>query len=188
MNPQQLKRLSRTLAYALRHNPAEFGLAPDADGWVAIDDLLAALHRHPRWQYVSRADLHAVIDTAEKPRYQIDGDNIRARHGHSLTQKVTYPTVTPPNVLYHGTTDRALPLILESGLKPMRRQYVHYAMEVAMALDVGDRHQGTPVLLKVDARAAHQDGIAFYNPSAAIWLSDALPPRYLMIVENPSSE
>jgi putative RNA 2'-phosphotransferase len=42
---QKLVQLSRTMSYALRHNPADFGLTLDAEGWVPVQDLLTALHR-----------------------------------------------------------------------------------------------------------------------------------------------
>ena len=43
-------RLSKRLSRHLRHAPEEIGLRLDAQGWVDLDDLLAALQ-------VSRADV-----------------------------------------------------------------------------------------------------------------------------------
>jgi putative RNA 2'-phosphotransferase len=36
------KQLSKTLAHALRHAPEEYNLTLDPEGWVGLDDLLAA--------------------------------------------------------------------------------------------------------------------------------------------------
>jgi len=35
--------LSKTMAYALRHDPDAYGLILDESGWVPIDELLQAL-------------------------------------------------------------------------------------------------------------------------------------------------
>lgn len=37
-----LNHVSRFMPYALRHNPSEFGLEIDGEGYVRTDELLAA--------------------------------------------------------------------------------------------------------------------------------------------------
>lgn len=39
-------KLSKTISYALRHRPEEFGLKLDSGGWVNISDLISALKSH----------------------------------------------------------------------------------------------------------------------------------------------
>ena len=41
MTHQQTK-ISKTISYALRHRPDEFGLKLDVEGWVPINDLTKA--------------------------------------------------------------------------------------------------------------------------------------------------
>nr|WP_200883109.1 RNA 2'-phosphotransferase [Massilia sp. BSC265] len=49
-------------------------------------------------------------------------------------------------------------------------------METAIA--VGRRH-GQPLVLAVDAGAMHAAGFRFYRSENGVWLTDAVPPRYL---------
>ena len=85
----------------------------------------------------------------------------------------------PPEILFHGTTDRAIDLIMADGLKPMSRQYVHLSVDTATARQVGSRKGGTLVILQVAALHAHQNGVQFYEGNNAVWLADSVPPAYL---------
>ncbi|CAM3508709.1 putative RNA 2'-phosphotransferase [Saccharibacillus brassicae] len=102
---------------------------------------------------------------------------IRARYGHSY-EKLAYPQGTPPETLYHGTNRRALPAILEHGLLPMGRRYVHLSAETHFAALAGQR-RGKLVLLTVDTAAASQSGIAFYDAGSGVWLAERVPADVL---------
>ncbi len=74
-----LVQLSKTMAYALRHQPTQFGLTLDEEGWVEIDDLLAALRRHRRdWHDIRAEDFAEVIAQSDKQRYEMRYGKIRA--------------------------------------------------------------------------------------------------------------
>ncbi len=83
--------------------------------------------------------------------------------------RVAFEPACPPAVLYHGTARRFLPSIMEEGLRPMSRQYVHLSADTDMARQVGSRHdrRDPPAILRVDAAAAHADGVAFYPTSGS---------------------
>ena len=174
-------RLSRTVSHALRHDPARYGLTLDADGWAGVGDLLAALRRQRSgWARLDRSDLERMIARSDKPRFELTGDRIRARYGHSLPGKVPRLREPPPPLLYHGTTPEAAPRILAEGLRPMGRQYVHLSTDERTAREVGRRRTRRPVVLAVRAGAAHAAGVPFYRGEAGIWLADHVPPDVLM--------
>ena len=82
-----LVRLSKTIAHALRHKPEDYGLTLDAEGWVAVDDLLAALQkRFGARRAVSRADIETIMTESEKQRFEIRDSRIRAFYGHSYAR------------------------------------------------------------------------------------------------------
>jgi putative RNA 2'-phosphotransferase len=66
----------------------------------------------------------------------------------------------------------------------MSRQYVHFAADVDMAIDVGARRKGQTVLLTIRAGDAHRAGVIFYRSSEAVWLADALPPQFIIVPEE----
>ncbi|MBO0879435.1 MAG: RNA 2'-phosphotransferase, partial [Mycobacterium sp.] len=101
--------LSKVLAHALRHEPWRYELELDDNGWVDIDQVLDAMRQErPQWTGLERADLATVIATSAKKRYEIDGDRIRASYGHSVPGRLARTPAIPPEVLFHGTTRRAL--------------------------------------------------------------------------------
>lgn len=174
------ERLSRLVSHALRHEPGRYGLELDAEGWVPVARLLAAVRqRGPQWSTVDRGDLEAMVATSAKRRHEIDGDRIRARYGHSVPGRVTRPAAEPPAVLFHGTSPRAWAVIRDEGLRPMGRQYVHLSADVASAEQVGRRRAASPVVLVVDAARAHASGVRFRQGNEAVWLADEVPPDYL---------
>jgi putative RNA 2'-phosphotransferase len=176
--PRDLKSLSKVMALVLRHQPERFGVTLDPEGYVSLEELLVAVDRMRPG--TSRADLVAVVEGLEpaKRRFTISGDSIRANYGHSLRARVSHEEATPPAVLYHGTWEGAVNVILERGLLPMGRQYVHLTTNRDLARRIGSRH-GKPVVVCVDARRAHDGGVRFYRANDSFWLVDTLPPGYL---------
>ncbi|HZO75475.1 MAG TPA: RNA 2'-phosphotransferase [Ktedonobacteraceae bacterium] len=176
---QDLVQLSRTLAYALRHDPASFGITLDEEGWVLVQDLLAALRRRSAWRNVQEEDFAAVIAQSDKKRYEMQDGKIRAYYGHSVAQKMKREAATPPAILFHGTTGEAAEAIKLDGLRAMNRQYVHLSADRATAWQVALRRTRKPVILEVSALQAHQDGIKFYLGNDMVWLADYVPNEYI---------
>ena len=162
----------------LRHAPDKIGIRLSDDGWVDVDELLAALRAHG--MRVSRPQLDRVVAENDKRRFAFDetGTRIRASQGHSVAVDLGLPPATPPDVLYHGTVARFLPAIEHEGLRPMSRQHVHLSATLATAVTVGSR-RGKPVVLHVDAAAMAADGHVFHVSENGVWLTDRVPAQYL---------
>ena len=175
--PKQLKSLSKFMSLILRHKPEDFGVVLDPEGWTGIDELLEAMNRE---RPVTRAQLEDVVQQVEpdKQRFSIEGEEIRANYGHSLAGKITHEAAAPPELLFHGTNTRVLETILEGGLEPMSRQYVHLTPNGELASRVGGR-RGKPVLVTVEAGRAHAAGVVFYRANHAFWLTDRVPAEFL---------
>src|SRR5690242_11033301 len=177
---QKLVQLSRTISYALRHNPAEFGLTLDAEGWVTVEDLLAALRkRSSKWNSLRVDDLTRMIAQSEKQRFDMRDGKIRAFYGHSVELKMQHESAVPPALLYHGTTPQAAKIIRSEGLKPMERQYVHLSADEETARQVALRRTQHPVILHIDTLAASQQGIVFYLGNDKVWLADHIPSTFI---------
>jgi putative RNA 2'-phosphotransferase len=177
-----LVAISKRLSYVLRHRPDSVGLTLDPFGWVAVDDLLAALAAHG--PPVTRAELDAVVAGNDKRRFAVetgpDGrDRIRASQGHSVPVDLGLAPIAPPPVLYHGTSAAAVASIRAEGLRKGSRHHVHLSGERATARRVGARRRGAVVILEVDAAAMAVDGYRFYRSANGVWLTDHVPPGYL---------
>lgn len=175
--------LSKEVSYALRHAPWEYELELDSEGFVPVDQLLVALNEGSNWERpIVVDDLEEIIRTSDKRRHEIVGDRIRALYGHTTPEKIAKKAAEPPSVLYHGTARRFLDAILQEGLKPMSRQYVHLSVDMDTARRVGSRRDAKPVILRVDSELATEDGLGFYVGNDKVWLADEVPAKYLRVL------
>ena len=175
-------KLSKEVSYALRHAPWEYELELDEKGFVHIEQLLFALNERNEYdRAVTANDLVYIIEHSDKKRHEICGDKIRALYGHSVPMHISKETVTPPEVLYHGTTHKAADHIIKEGLLPMGRQYVHLSVDRETAVAVGKRRDKDPVILIIDAKRAFENGIKFYCGNDKVILADIIPDKYIRI-------
>ncbi|MGL4619275.1 RNA 2'-phosphotransferase [Chroococcidiopsis sp.] len=181
MDKTRQVKISKYLSKHLRHTPERLGLTLAPGGWVSVDELLAACAAH---QFsLTRTELEEVVATSDKQRFSFDETKtrIRANQGHSVAVDLQLEPQTPPDVLYHGTGERSVSAILESGLLKMSRHHVHLSQEIETARKVGMRH-GRPAIFTVDAAAMHQAGFSFYCSDNGVWLVDRVPPQYLTAI------
>ncbi len=178
--------ISRLLSLILRHEPEAFGLALDDQGWVGVEELLAACRT--RGEGISYEELKAVVAENDKKRFALSPDcrRIRASQGHSVRVDLELVPIEPPECLYHGTVNRFVNAIRREGLLPRTRQYVHLSADKATAGKVGQR-RGEPVILAVEAGRMHRDGLRFYLSANGVWLADHVPARYIRYPETPGA-
>ncbi|MFJ5774715.1 RNA 2'-phosphotransferase [Streptomyces sp. NPDC093094] len=180
MDERRTVKVSKYLSKHLRHQPERIGLTLDEGGWVEIDALMAAAAAHG-FRF-TREELDQVVATNDKKRFAVEGTRIRASQGHSVEVDLGLPPATPPPYLYHGTVAARLEAIRDEGLRPMNRHDVHLSSDRETATRVGAR-RGRPVVLSVDAGAMHRDGHVFHMSANGVWLTKAVPPRYLRFPE-----
>ncbi|KOG84782.1 MULTISPECIES: RNA 2'-phosphotransferase [Streptomyces] len=182
MDERRTVKVSTYLSKHLRHQPERIGLTLDRNGWVAVDELLAAAARHGF--ALSRAELDHAVAVNDKRRFTVEGgvggDRIRANQGHTVPVDLDLPPAEPPAYLYHGTVSHALDAIRTEGLRPMARHHVHLSPDRETATRVGAR-RGRPVVLAVDAGVMHRAGHVFRVSANGVWLTDAVPPEFLRL-------
>ena len=131
------ERFSRWVAFVLRHHPERYGLTVDRHGYVSLDGLLhAATRRYPDQPL---RGLRELIEEQGRGRFQVNGDQVRARYGHSIPVEPVGEPVIPPPTLYHGTDSDQREGVLAVGLQPVSRRMVHLSETVEEALSVAGR-------------------------------------------------
>lgn len=172
---QDLKTLSKMLSYLLRHNPGSIGLTLDPQGWALIDDILQKSEHS-----VTRAQILEVVILSDKQRFALsDGaTRIRANQGHSFAVDLGLTPKTPPDILYHGTSEASLPFIMQQGLLRQERQHVHLSSDQETARTVGARY-GKPVVLIISSGEMFLDNYVFYQSQNGVWLTQHVMPKYL---------
>ncbi len=170
---------SRFLSLVLRHKPEAAGISLDEHGWANVDELVAGISMQ---RMFSMQMLEEIVATDAKERYSFNENHtrIRANQGHSIPVDIKLEISEPPAVLYHGTATKYMDAIRDEGLIAKSRLYVHLSPDYETAIKVGKRH-GNPVVLKVNAKAMTDDGFAFCLSANNVWLTEKVPPEYLLI-------
>ena len=174
MDRKRRVRLSKLMSYILSHNPWKFDLKPDEYGFVFIEDLLKAISQVYSW--VTEENIKEVIAGDEKERFEIRGDRIRARYGHSYEVEINHEEDRSSKILYHGTAARNLEKILREGIKPMRRQFVHLSTDRKIAVETARRHDENIVIFEIDAECLRKKGYKIYVAGKFVRIVKYVPP------------
>ncbi len=173
------KDTSKSLSWLLRHGANEAGLAMDAAGFAAVDDVLRVLR-------ISRAALDDAVADNNKSRFTVTtgpaGDRIRAVQGHSLggtpvtldALEASWARVDDVAVLFHGTSVAAARSILnnDQGIHSAARTHVHLAP--SHDAKVGKR-AGVDVVLVVDAARLRAAGFDVFRADNGVLLCRGVP-------------
>ncbi len=177
LTKDELTTTSKFIALILRHKPETIHLQLDEHGWAKVDELIAGVSKtHP----IDLEILEEIVRTDNKQRYSFSEDRtlIRANQGHSIPVDVELEKRTPPDILYHGSASKFETSIMEEGLLPKSRLYVHLSKDIETAKVVGSRH-GTPIIFEVNTKSMVSDGYEFYYSRNGIWLTKNVPAIYL---------
>lgn len=171
-------RLSVFISLILRHKPEEIGITLDKHGWANVKELIDGINKTGR--KIDMETLEGIVQTDDKGRYSFNEDKtmIRANQGHSVHVDVELKETTPPKILYHGTSTKALDNIKNQGIKSMSRLYVHLSGDLETAINVGGRH-GNCVVLSIDTEKMYQDGVKFYLSKNGVWLTKYIDWKYV---------
>ena len=179
MDNKKRNSASKFLSLVLRHKPDEIELVLDNEGWANVGVLLEKLNLNNL--NISFEDLKEIVELNDKKRFAFSNDfsKIRANQGHSFEVDLKFKSVTPPDILYHGTAEKNITSILEKGILKRERNYVHLSTDIETASKVGIRY-GKPVILEILAFEMHKNGYNFYLSENNVWLTDFVPIDYLI--------
>lgn len=174
--------LGKFISLILRHKPETIGIKIDTNGWVNVNDLINGIKR--KGFKIDFQILSNLVENNDKQRFTFNEDKtkIRANQGHSLHVELNLEELTPPVILYHGTSKRFLDKILQEGLTKQGRNHVHLSVDEKTALEVGKRY-GIPVLLKIDSKRMSEDGIRFFKSKNNVWLTEYVSTRYFINID-----
>jgi putative RNA 2'-phosphotransferase len=167
------KQLFKLMTYVVGHQPDEFGLAPDQDGFFRIKDVIKAICEEPGWGYVRQSHVNEVLITLRNHPFVMQGDRIQVEHADEKVRPVS--GVMPPKLLYHCVRRKAYPVVYQKGIMPTGHAHVFLATTEAMAVRMGKRRDPKPVLLTVLAHRAYQQGVQFLQQGQCLYLTDHIP-------------
>jgi len=178
INDKQITHISKFLSLVLRHQPETIGIQLDQRGWTDIDELIEKANSYG--VKFDREILNHIVATNSKKRFAFNNtfDKIRASQEHSVEIELGYTNQKPPEILFHGTGEKSVQSILDTGLEKRNRQHVHLSSDFDTAVKVGQRH-GKPFVFKVLAERMYNDNFQFFISDNGVWLTDHVPTKYL---------
>jgi len=193
-------KLSKLMALMLRHQPEKFGLKLDSEGWCKLIDLNEVLSketnlvigfgvisrivnndkkkRYSMKHYLSNDETIQGHTEGESPKFLLQDWKIRANQGHSTDKvSISHDKVVPPELLFHGTYEKAYDVILKEGISKMKRHHVHLTEDFNTAINTGSR-RGKPNIIIIEALMMHKNGHIFFRSENGVWLTESVPINY----------
>ncbi|NCG19755.1 MAG: NUDIX domain-containing protein [Rhodobacterales bacterium] len=164
-------RISKTIAFLLRHRPEVGGLTPDEHGFVMLVDLAVAVSKLMRTDVLA-AQITVVVEQARSRRFEIQGEQIRA-----LDRSRGRPSAIPPDICYHATSDKYVNRYLEKKtISTNRGRPVYLSQDESQAWRAAHRMGGKPRVLYVDTSRARRHGVRFFRDKrSGLYHADAIP-------------
>lgn len=175
-------RLSKTMAYLLRHRPDRGDLRPDQDGWVNLVALVDAVSRMVHREVP--VDTIATIASSGRG-FEVRGPLVRARPRRSGGPRAP----AHPDILFHATTAERVDDVLTTGrLTGGNRPLVFSGDEVG-AWRTAHRFRGEPRLLVIDASRAKRSGVRFnLSRRSGLFLAEQVPLSHVMNLQPNYAE
>ncbi|XP_019152248.1 PREDICTED: tRNA 2'-phosphotransferase 1-like isoform X1 [Ipomoea nil] len=198
----KIDALGRLLTRILRHMTFELNLNMRSDGFVKVQDLLK-LDLKTFANIPLR--LHTVDDIKEavrkdnKQRFSLLEENgelwVRANQGHTVatveTESLLKPILSAEEVpvCVHGTYKKNLELILEQGLKRMKRLHVHFSRGLPTDGEViSGMRRDVNILIFLDVKKALEEGMKLYISDNKVILTEGfdgvVPVKYFKKIES----
>lgn len=179
---EHMQEISKYISFLLRHHPEKLNLHMNMHGWVEVGQLLDGINQEKKYA-LTMEDLEEIVETDSKGRYRFNEgkSKIKACQGHSIPWVLPELTfMEPPEVLYHGTTEKAWKKIQNSGyILKMKRHAVHMQAQTEPAWQSAKRWNLVPVVLVIDSRAMHADHYEFGKTENEVWCTEAVPVKYV---------
>jgi putative RNA 2'-phosphotransferase len=193
MTSKTLKRqdsLEKMLRYVLGTAPDEFGLHPDAGGFVPLKALAAALHEEEGWRGVREGQILMLANQpGDSSLLETAADLIRLKPALADLPPEKPAESALPKMLYAAFKPTAWAVISRRGLRPKAgEEGVRLWSEEELALRVGRRFSAPVVLVTVRASRARQAGVVFQPYSSRLWLTAEVPAEFLSGPPVPEEE
>jgi putative RNA 2'-phosphotransferase len=170
---KQIEQFAKLAATVLGRCPHEFGLVPDADGFVKIKEFIQAIVETDGWRHVRISHINDMMLMMSEPPVEVDQTRIRAKDRTRLP--VLKNCENPPRLLYVSIKQKSYPAVMTDGIPPSFHSCVVCFSDPAMAVRVSKRRDPDPILLTVHVDGIKKQGITILETGEGIYLTDIIP-------------
>ncbi len=179
-----LKRLAKLLTTALGQSPHEYGLVPDKDGFVAVKELIKAMHESENTQRIRRTDIEELVLSLPDPGVEVLGNRIRAS-GYR-PKPIPTPAASLPKHLFTCIRRKAHLAVSKQGIRRSGNALpVLLTPDRPTAQRLGRRRDADPVLVTVNTRMATEAGAVISCAGQGLYTAESLPLEGLILPPLP---
>ncbi len=189
-----LVRVSKLLAFVLRHRPDAIGIELDRDGWTDVRVLVERVNTSKRLDVpIDEEVLGRVLDEDGGARFSREGGRVRARGGHTareVVQAAADPVIVPDFVFFGCLRERASKHLTSRGLEAEKGRLLrlHDTERAARRGAMGQaKGRGKARVVVIEGARAQRSGVAFLRGEAGALLASEIPRRFLLS-ERPGFE
>ncbi|KAL3872704.1 hypothetical protein ACJMK2_035911 [Sinanodonta woodiana] len=175
---QDIVRLSKTLAFLLRHGAENLGFYFMPGGFLYVDELL---RYHKPLKGFTLEQIKELVRTNDKQRFYLQEDDegrlmIRANQGHTtVVEGLDLSPVSDSSeveMVLHGTYYQAWDQIQNTGLSRMNRNHIHFAAGMPGESGViSGMRKSCEVVIEIDLEKALKARIPFFRSANNVILS-----------------
>lgn len=169
---KNVNKLEKFLFYILGKRPDEFGLVPDHEGYVKLNELIRAMGEEKDYRYIRESHIREILLSSEKSLFEMSHEKIRAADRSGIE---TFENIIP-KILYCGVKRKAYAHILEKGILPNHGDsHIILSSEQGMAERLGKRRSNDPLIITVPVTTAIKEGVDFNRKGETLYLSRHIP-------------
>jgi len=169
---KNVKQLEKFLFYVLAKRPDEFGLLLDIDGFARLTDLIRAVSEEEGFRYIRESHINETLYNSSGSVFERSDDRIRAvdRSGIEKFEHII------PGQLYYAVKRKAYAHIMEKGLLPDHgHSHIILSSTRDMALRIGKRKDGQPVIVTIPTSIAMPEGVDISRIGETLYISRHVP-------------
>lgn len=177
-------RVSKTMAFLLRHRPEVGKLRLDGEGWVGVGDLAGAVSRLLRTR-VGSEEIEDICCGAGSGRFELRDQQVRARPRSKGSRSRRSRGPAHPDILYHATTRARVERVLDSGRLVSSSGHLFFSTDESQAWRVAHRLDGEPAVLIIDTTRGRRSGLRIWkNRRNGLYVARSVPMAAILNLQE----
>ena len=181
-----LKPLAKLISYIFEHNPYEFGLIPDKEGYIKLKELIQAINDEDGWSHINKNHISELIYSFTPPPVEILDNLIRSKNPVKYNKPVYAEKL--PGEIYTAIRNKAHFHVYHKGLKAAENDFIIMSSKKEVAEKIGKRKDQKTIIIVVNTAIAEEEGVFFYAAGETIFLSKTIPVKALNVPPLPEKK
>ena len=181
MRDKKFRIIEKMALNILGHNPDEFGVVLDPEGWIKLKTLRMAMVEEAGFAWVSPGLLKQFFTLYAREKFELNEKSVRLRPDYQPIEMPSVIRKPPSDILYTPIRTRAYNTVSSKGLTGFGKQWIVLATDREKAERLGRRKEKEPVIAEVKASLAEQSGNDFYRYGKSLYLSKRIDAHWIIL-------